>query len=313
LSAFPPPLSPVRVKPGVLPLVNASAAAATAAAAAAATGLEYQEPADVAAERRKVEAMQSYANHPIVVKHLQKTYPSRDGQPPKVRKELAVLWLVHTTCLLTLWNAAVWMIAPANVPGCLEWFYCGVGHPVLCDVLTCLLCICPAAFCARPDNDLGIGSAWVCWDPLVLNDVLTCLAVCFLSAACCARPQLGHRARGVLWPAGTQRRWQVHLHEYDGACYSASCLLQQLCWCPALRTIGLWLRTEQLCSRDSMRVCRNAGRVWCCCFVLEHTQALVCINRTRDWVLLQSYGLERLVQSCKYTVALLPLCFCRLA
>jgi hypothetical protein len=77
LPAFPPPLSPVRVKPGALPLVDASAAAVAA-------GLEYQEPADVAAERRKVEAMQSYTNHPIVVKHLQKTYPSRDGQPPKV-------------------------------------------------------------------------------------------------------------------------------------------------------------------------------------------------------------------------------------
>jgi hypothetical protein len=102
LSAFLPPLSPVRVKPGALPLVNASSAAATAAASAVATGLEYQEPADVAAERRKVEAMQNYANHPIVVKHLQKTYPSRDGQPPKVRKKLAALWLVRTTCLLTL-------------------------------------------------------------------------------------------------------------------------------------------------------------------------------------------------------------------
>jgi hypothetical protein len=75
-------------------LVDASTAAATAAAAAAADGLEYQEPADVAAERRKVEAMQSYANHPIVVKHLQKTYPSRDGQPPKVSKEIGPLWLV---------------------------------------------------------------------------------------------------------------------------------------------------------------------------------------------------------------------------
>lgn len=71
-----PPPSPVLVKPGALPLVDASSIAAA--------GCEWQEPADVAAERRKVEAMQDYADHPIVVKHLQKTYPSRDGQPPKV-------------------------------------------------------------------------------------------------------------------------------------------------------------------------------------------------------------------------------------
>jgi hypothetical protein len=79
VATAPPSLPPIRVKPGALPVVEASSMAVAAA------GTEYQEPADVTAERRKVEELQDYANHPIVVKHLQKTYPSRDGQPPKVR------------------------------------------------------------------------------------------------------------------------------------------------------------------------------------------------------------------------------------
>jgi hypothetical protein len=90
-----PQLPPIKVKPGALPLIDASSIAAAPAAA----GSEYQEPADVAAERRKVEAMQDYANHPTVVKHLQKTYPSRDGQPPKVGRAVCV-------CVLTTQRTA---------------------------------------------------------------------------------------------------------------------------------------------------------------------------------------------------------------
>jgi hypothetical protein len=42
------------------------------------------EPSDVAAERLKVQQLQHYDGHPIVVRQLQKTYPGQDGQLPKV-------------------------------------------------------------------------------------------------------------------------------------------------------------------------------------------------------------------------------------
>jgi hypothetical protein len=42
------------------------------------------EPADVAAEKARVQQLPHFEGHPIVVKQLQKTYPGQDGQPPKV-------------------------------------------------------------------------------------------------------------------------------------------------------------------------------------------------------------------------------------
>jgi hypothetical protein len=44
-----------------------------------------EEPDDVAAERQRVEGLGDYEANPIVVRHLNKTYPGLDGQPPKVR------------------------------------------------------------------------------------------------------------------------------------------------------------------------------------------------------------------------------------
>jgi hypothetical protein len=59
-------------------------------AAAAAGG----EPSDVAAERARMQQLQQYISHPIVVRDLQKTYPGQDGQPPKV------CWYVCLLCVL---------------------------------------------------------------------------------------------------------------------------------------------------------------------------------------------------------------------
>jgi hypothetical protein len=44
-----------------------------------------EEPDDVAAERLRVEGLGDYEANPIVVRHLNKTYPGLDGQPPKVK------------------------------------------------------------------------------------------------------------------------------------------------------------------------------------------------------------------------------------
>lgn len=60
------------VKGSPLPVVSASPAVD-------------QEPPDVAAERMRVQRLPDCANHPIVLQQLHKTYPSRDGQQPKVR------------------------------------------------------------------------------------------------------------------------------------------------------------------------------------------------------------------------------------
>jgi hypothetical protein len=56
-----------------------------AIAAVAAGGVPpTDEPDDVAAERLRVEGLADYEANPIVVRHLNKTYPGLDGQPPKV-------------------------------------------------------------------------------------------------------------------------------------------------------------------------------------------------------------------------------------
>lgn len=61
----------------------AGKAALTAAAAGGVPPAE--EPDDVAEERARVEGLNDYEAHPIVVRQLNKTYPGLDGQPPKVR------------------------------------------------------------------------------------------------------------------------------------------------------------------------------------------------------------------------------------
>jgi hypothetical protein len=72
-----------------IPIAAAAAAGPHAAASkpdavAAAAAAAVEEPSDVAAERSKVQQLQQYSSHPIVVRDLQKTYPGQDGQPDKV-------------------------------------------------------------------------------------------------------------------------------------------------------------------------------------------------------------------------------------
>jgi hypothetical protein len=69
----------------VAPVVLLAAGKAVVAALTAGGVPSTDEPDDVAAERLRVEGLGDYEANPIVVRHLNKTYPGLDGQPPKVR------------------------------------------------------------------------------------------------------------------------------------------------------------------------------------------------------------------------------------
>jgi hypothetical protein len=120
---------------------HASAGNKEAAAAA-----PVEEPSDVAAERSRVQQLQQYSSHPIVVRDLQKTYPGQDGQPAKVLNSppfLAIIWpclscvgpiralfgplaSLCSSCtlhvLLSTWPA------DSEIAAVRQPFYCGAGR-----------------------------------------------------------------------------------------------------------------------------------------------------------------------------------------
>ncbi|WIA37022.1 hypothetical protein OEZ86_014006 [Tetradesmus obliquus] len=78
---------------------TSSAAGKAALTAAAAGGVPpAEEPDDVAEERARVEGLNDYEAHPIVVRQLNKTYPGLDGQPPKLAVRTLNLGIERGEC-----------------------------------------------------------------------------------------------------------------------------------------------------------------------------------------------------------------------
>lgn len=140
--------------------VNLTADASAAAAAAAVGGVPpAEEPEDVAAERLRVELIGDYQNNPIAVRHLNKTYPGLDGQPPKVG------WFFASGCMTECVFASLfcWQLLPAAVSAVA---ICRKTCTLL--LLLCLpMCIESAFFCTPPSQTMLITCAcllhsWLC-------------------------------------------------------------------------------------------------------------------------------------------------------
>ncbi|KAF6264708.1 hypothetical protein COO60DRAFT_1482014 [Scenedesmus sp. NREL 46B-D3] len=89
-------------QPRAASVVSSSSMLRVAATSSAAGGAgccrAAEEPEDVAAERLRVEGLADYEANPIVVRHLNKTYPGLDGQPPKLAVRTLNLGIERGEC-----------------------------------------------------------------------------------------------------------------------------------------------------------------------------------------------------------------------